>query len=131
MKEKIELKINLPVPVPTLFNAWLNSKEHSAFTGGKAKISNKLNSKYTTWDGYISGLTLEIEENKRILQTWRSSDFKNEDEDSLLELKFKANSNGGTTLTLIHTNIPEGEGENYKKGWKDFYFTPMKEYFKD
>jgi len=32
--------------------------------------------------------------------------------------------------TLLHTNIPDGQGESYKKCWKDFYFTPMKKYFK-
>jgi len=25
--------------------------------------------------------------------------------------------------------IPDGQGENYKQGWKDFYFKPMKKYF--
>jgi activator of HSP90 ATPase len=36
----------------------------------------------------------------------------------------------GTRLTLRHSNIPEGQAESYKQGWEDFYFKPMKEYFK-
>jgi activator of HSP90 ATPase len=36
---------------------------------------------------------------------------------------------GGTKVTLIHTKIPDGQGESYKQGWDDFYFTPMRAYF--
>jgi activator of HSP90 ATPase len=35
----------------------------------------------------------------------------------------------GTRVTIIHSEIPAGQGEGYKKGWKDFYFKPMKKYF--
>jgi activator of HSP90 ATPase len=35
----------------------------------------------------------------------------------------------GSKLTLIHTDIPEGQSEEYKQGWKDYYFAPMKVYF--
>jgi activator of HSP90 ATPase len=35
----------------------------------------------------------------------------------------------GTKITLTHTNLPEGQGESYKQGWDDFYFTPMRAYF--
>jgi hypothetical protein len=34
----------------------------------------------------------------------------------------------GCELTLIHTNIPEAQTQ-YKQGWIDNYFTPMKNYF--
>jgi hypothetical protein len=35
----------------------------------------------------------------------------------------------GTKVSLVHTDIPDGQGENYKKGWDEFYFTPMHTYF--
>jgi hypothetical protein len=31
--------------------------------------------------------------------------------------------------SIIHSNMPEGQGENYKQGWKDFYFKPMKKFY--
>ena len=34
-----------------------------------------------------------------------------------------------TKLTIIHTSIPDGQGEGYRQGWLDYYFKPMKEYF--
>jgi activator of HSP90 ATPase len=40
-----------------------------------------------------------------------------------------AETNGKTKLTLVHTNIPTGQEDSYKKGWEDFYFKPMREFF--
>ena len=35
----------------------------------------------------------------------------------------------GTKITIIHSDIPEGQADDYKQGWQDFYFKPMKDYF--
>ncbi len=126
--DKLKVSVTLPVPAKDLFKAWLDSKKHSAMTGGKAVIEPKSNGKHSAWDGYIWGKNIEITPNKKIIQTWRTSEFADNDLDSLLEISF-AEKKGKTTVTLSHTNIPEGQGANYKKGWKDFYFTPMKQYF--
>jgi hypothetical protein len=36
-----------------------------------------------------------------------------------------------TLVSLAHSNIPDGQGERYKKGWKDYYFTHMKKYYEN
>jgi len=36
----------------------------------------------------------------------------------------------GTKITLIHRDMPEDQVDSYRQGWKDFYFKPFKEYFK-
>lgn len=124
----IKMEIVLPVTPEKIYKAWLNSKEHSAFTGGEAKIQNKLNSKFSAWDGYITGKIISTEENKKIIQTWRTSEFPDKAKDSLLEISLKA-VKGGTKLTLIHTDIPKGDKKKYTDGWKEYYFIPMKKYF--
>jgi len=126
--EKIQLSKTFPINSKKLFNAWLSSREHSAFTGGKAKIQNKVGSKFNAWDNYISGEILELEEGKRILHFWRSNDFPKNAEDSLLEIVLKE-TDKGCRLILKHWNIPEGQGKSYKDGWVKFYFEPMKKYF--
>jgi hypothetical protein len=35
---------------------------------------------------------------------------------------------GGTGITLIHTGLPEGTEDETLKGWKDYYFKPMKKF---
>ena len=65
--------------------------------------------------------------NKRIFQTWRTSQFDEDEEDSQIEVLLDE-VNGKTEFTLIHTNLPRS-GEHYKQGWEDHYFEPMRKYF--
>jgi len=128
MKEKITLSAYFPVKPEKLYNSWLDSNEHSAFTGGKAEINAQAGTHFTAWDGYISGKNLILEDNKRIVQSWRATDFPNGHEDSTLEILFE-HDKAGTKLTLIHSDIPEGRGKDFSDGWKKFYFEPMTKYF--
>lgn len=126
--ESIELVVKLSVGAEELYRAWLDSKKHSAFTKAKAVIDPRIGGRHTAWDGYIQGITLELEPGRRIVQSWRTSEFPEHSEDSLLELLFDQQT-GGTRLTLRHTHIPEGEGEKYREGWQESYFDPMRAYF--
>ena len=128
MSEQINLSALFPVSPNRIFNAWLNGKEHTVMTGAKATASTKVGGKFTAWDGYISGINLELISNKRILQSWRSTEFPNGHLDSYLLVKLEE-VKVGTKVALVHSEIPEGQSASYKKGWRDFYFIPMKAYF--
>jgi activator of HSP90 ATPase len=69
-----------------------------------------------------------MEPHRRIVQTWRTSEFPEDSTDSRVELLLEEVVDG-TKITLIHTEIPDGQGDGYKQGWEDFYFTPMRAYF--
>jgi activator of HSP90 ATPase len=97
-------------------------------TGSPAKVDGKVGGDFTAWDGYISGTFLELEKDRKIVQSWRTSEFPEEAEDSRVEVILEA-SGKGTKIMLIHSDIPEGQEEEYKQGWEDFYFKPMKVYF--
>lgn len=112
-----------------MYAGWLDEKIHAAFTGGaKASINAKEGGAFSVWDGYITGNNVEIFPYKKIIQTWRTSDFAESDPDSLLELSFSF-KDGHTTITFAHSNLPDGQGNTYKKGWKEHYFIYMKKYF--
>ena len=110
-----------------IYKAWLNSAEHSEMTGGVAKVSAEVGGTFEAWDGYIEGRNLVLEPSKRIIQQWRTSEFKEDEKDSLLEIFFEE-ENEGTRITIRHSELPE-HGMQYKQGWVDSYFNPMKEYF--
>ena len=74
--ESLKLKITLPIAAQKLYKAWLSSKQHTAFSGGDAVITSKLNEEFTAWGGYITGKNLELIPNKKIVQTWRTAEFK-------------------------------------------------------
>ena len=127
--EKFKVSVKLRCQAKDVFSGWLNDKVHAAFTGGaKAKTSPSEGGEFSAWDGYITGTNVEIFPYKKIIQKWRTKDFDQNDEDSQIELFFTY-KDGYTLVTITHTNIPEGQGERYKKGWKEFYFSHMKKYF--
>ena len=121
------LKTKLDTTAEIIYLAWLDSEEHSKMTGATANISNQVDSSFSAWDGYIEGRNVELVSNRKIVQTWRTSEFEDDEPDSLLEILLDE-EDGSTEITLIHTNLPD-HGETYIKGWDDFYFQPMKVYF--
>ena len=58
-----------------IYDALMNGKKHSQFTGAAAKIRAKAGAAFTCYDGYITGLTLELKPGRRIVQAWRSRDW--------------------------------------------------------
>jgi len=130
MTESLQLSTVLPASPQRVYQAWLSSEEHGLFTGGVAEIDPAAGGAFTAWDGYIQGKTLELEPFSRILQAWRTTDFPAGSPDSLLEVTL-AGAEGGTQITLVHTEIPAGQAPEYRQGWEDYYFAPMKEYFQN
>ena len=118
----------IPASPAAIYDAWLDSRGHSEMTGGKAKMSKRVGGKVSAWDGYISGKNIELVVGKRIVQTWRTTKFTKDDEDSQITVTLRA-VRGGTKITLKHTNVPEGHTSYEKGGWQAHYFEPMKKYF--
>lgn len=129
MKETLELKTTFNVKPHKIYEAWLDSKRHSKMTGGDAECGKEIGDSFTAWDGYISGKNINLIPNQEIIQSWRTSQFKENDEDSNLKIQLREIKNG-TELTLTHSNIPEGQTQ-YEQGWTEHYFKPMKDYFED
>jgi uncharacterized protein YndB with AHSA1/START domain len=127
--DSIKASAVIPAPPKVVYAAWMNSKGHGDMTGSPAKVSARIGGKFTAWEGYISGVTRELKPDRLIRQTWRTTDFQDDEPDSTLEVHLEKAARG-TRVTLVHTGIPSGHGPEYKKGWIDFYFVPMKKFFK-
>ncbi len=128
MGDSLKMSVLLDELPETIYNAWLSSEKHSEFTGGEAIIDPQVNGKFTAWDGYIEGTTLELQPYSKIVQAWRTTEFPENSRDSKLELDFELVGTQ-TKLILIQSEIPEGQAEEYKQGWIDYYFEPMQKYF--
>lgn len=126
--ESFTVTTTLPASPKEIFSAWLSSEGHSQMTGSQAEVQGGSGGTFSAWDGYIWGKTLEMEAHHRILQAWRTSEFPEGSPDSHVEILFEE-SEDGTEVTLTHTDIPDGQGDGYKKGWEEYYFTPMRAYF--
>lgn len=109
-----------------VYTALMDSKQHAAFTGAAAKISPKIGGKISAWDGYISGKNLELVENKKIVQAWRTEDWP---AGVISTVSFTLTKAGrGTKLTFVQTGLPENMFEDIKQGWIDYYWEPMKKH---
>jgi len=126
--EKIKISTTLNVSPEQLFNDWLNSEKHTAFTGETSNCSDQEGGVFQHSDSYIWGRNLELNYPNRILQSWRTKVFPESAENSFIEIFF-IESSKGCRFKIKHSNIPEGQGEKYEQGWKDYYFKPMKEYY--
>jgi activator of HSP90 ATPase len=127
MTLEFAITTTLPASPEDVYGAWLDSAAHSAMTGSKAEVSDQVGAEFSAWDGYISGRNLELEPGRRIVQAWRTVEFTEAEGDSRLEIDLKP-VEAGTKLTLRHSELPE-HGEQYRQGWEDNYFEPMKAYF--
>jgi len=55
MTKVIEQAVRFSALPETLFDIYLDSRKHSAATGGKATMSRKVGSTCTAWNGQVRG----------------------------------------------------------------------------
>jgi uncharacterized protein YndB with AHSA1/START domain len=122
------LTTTLPASAQEVYEAWLNSLAHTEMTGSEAIMSDEVGDEVAAWDGYIAGRNLELVPGRRIVQSWRTSEFTDEHEDSIITVTLEEVA-GGTLLTLVHSKVPEAHKSYEQGGWQKHYFEPMKEYF--
>lgn len=126
MSENITVSRVIPARPERIFTAWLDPDEHGKMIGSLATSED--DGRFTAWDGYIEGRTLEEVPPAKIVQAWRTSEFPEDAPDSILTIYFEP-APGGTKVTIQHTNIPDGQGASYESGWTEHYFEPMTRYF--
>ena len=125
----IKQKVVIPATPEQVYEAYMDAKKHSAFTGSKATCNPKVGGRFTAWDGYISGKNLELERGKRIVQEWITTDWPQGAPPSRLELTFRKTKDS-TEISLVQSNAPQEQTDELAEGWNEFYWKPLKEYFK-
>ncbi|OYU94016.1 MAG: hypothetical protein CFE21_18050 [Bacteroidetes bacterium B1(2017)] len=117
-----------PASSQDIYNAWLDGASHSLMTGSNATAGNNVGDSFTSFDEYAWGKNLELVPNEKIVQSWRTTEFSDKEEDSIIEVLFE--ENGEFTKVIInHSKLPP-HGNTYNQGWIDYYFEPMQDYFK-
>ena len=115
-------------PVATLYNTYMDAREHSVSVGVSAKIQNKERVRFSAHDNYVTGKNLQLIKHKLIVQSWRASDWSQSAVDSTFILSFEQRGNDGI-INMVHANVPDKHFAGIKKGWDDYYWKPWKKYF--
>ncbi len=122
----INQKIIFKATPEEVYEMLMDSKKHSKFTGSKAKIGKKVGDKLSVYDGGLHGINIEIIPNKKIVQKWQCS-MKDWPKTHYSKVSFSFKKiKEGTSLTFIQTGVPDKCASSINKGWKDYYWNPMK-----
>jgi activator of HSP90 ATPase len=108
-----------------IYTALMDSRKHSKFTGSKAIIGKKKGDRFSTYDGYMEGVMLEMIPDEKIVQSWRGSDWPDGHYSEATFLLKRVD--GGALLELTQTGVPDRLYEEISQGWHDFYWKPMRE----
>jgi uncharacterized protein YndB with AHSA1/START domain len=101
-----------------VYEALMDSRKHSRFTGDTASISRKIGGKLKAYGDYIEGVNLELVPDEKIVQSWRANDWP-EGHYSRVTFSLKGLEKG-TQLTFTQSDVPEEFYEEIGQGWEDF-----------
>jgi activator of HSP90 ATPase len=112
-----------------IYEMLMDSGKHARFTGDKATISRTVGGRFSVYDGGLTGVNLELVPDRRIVQSWRSSDWP---EGHFSRVTFAlAEVAGGTRLAFRQSGVPEDEYDDISQGWRDYYWEPMREMLRE
>ena len=130
-----------------VYKALIEEDRVRAWTRSKTEIKDQVGSKFSLFDGNVTGEILKVEKDKMIEMTWRlrnwpeGARFINEFSVYCKILKKHLcighyshviitlsgdDASGSTTLKLVQKDVPIGEKELTEKNWKGYYWGGIK-----
>ena len=111
-----------------IYDVLLDSTKHTILTGDVSDINPQVGGSFSVFGGYATGKTTLLEPGAIIEQTWRASDWP---EGHFSTIRFElSDTEGGAQIHFTQDNLPKGTEQEFEKGWKDFYWDPLADYFK-
>ncbi|CDY08460.1 BnaA05g26960D [Brassica napus] len=133
VKEK--KKVKTKEGAKDLYEILMDENRWKGFTQSNAKISKDVNGPISVFDGSVTGVNVELEEGKLIVQKWRFGSW-SDGLDSTVKITFEEPEPGVTIVNLTHTDVPEEDRygnatvvENTERGWRDLIFHRIRAVF--
>jgi activator of HSP90 ATPase len=117
----------IPAPTDEVYLALTIPLSIKLWSGAEAEMSTEVGSEFSLFEGDITGKNLEFVENKKIVQQWY---FEGQDEPSIVTMKIHEVQKG-TSIELLHTNIPDDVYDEFVDGWDSSYFGELIEFFQE
>lgn len=126
MKTKnIDHEVLIRAAPEEVYDVLMDSRKHANFTGERATIRAKPGAAFSCYDGYITGITLELEPGKRIVQAWRARGWP-EGHYSIVTFALSAKAGGKTELHFTQIGVPAEDFSRKNQGWRTHYWDPLK-----
>ena len=125
--KNIKQTVTFKATLHEVYEALMDSRKHSAFTGDKTNISRKIGGKFSAYSGGLKGKNLELVKDKKIVQAWQCvMNGWPKEYFSIATFSLKKVKNG-TKLEFTHVGVPASCAVSISQGWKAYYWNPMKE----
>lgn len=124
----IKQEVHINAYPKDVYEAYVDAEKHGEIIGSKVIFEKKKGGKFSAWDGGLSGENLELIKGKKVVQKWRADDWR-EGQYSTVTLEFVPD-NAGTKIILTQTDVPDKHFNDVSSGWYEYYWGPMKDYFK-
>jgi uncharacterized protein YndB with AHSA1/START domain len=110
-----------------VFTAMTNPVTLQLWTGEPAEMSAEPGTEFSLWDGSIAGRNIACEPGKKLVQEWY---FGDQPEESIVTIMLHPKGTG-TSVELVHTNIPDADYEDVASGWNESYFGVLREFYRE
>jgi len=117
----------IPAQPEEIYLALTNPATLQLWTGEPAEMSTVPGTEFSLWEESIVGGNIEFEANKKIVQEWY---FGDQEPTSIVTIKLHPHKQG-TSVKLIHINIPDEIYEEMVEGWNNNYFASLKEFYQE
>jgi uncharacterized protein YndB with AHSA1/START domain len=125
MCKTIKQKVRFKAAPKTIYSILADSKRRSALTGRKAAISRNVGGAFSTDNGRVRGINVDLAPGKRIVQAWRRDDFP-DGVYSIAAVTLAPTPGGGTELVLTHRGVPKQLIPDTERYWRSSYWEKMK-----
>ena len=126
----IHYEIDFKPSPQRLYEAILDQKQFTAFSGMPATIDRTPGGAFSMFGGLIVGRNIELlpdqRPNPRIVQAWRPASW-DPGIYSIVHFEFKPRG-AETTLIFDHTAFPAGKYDALDWGWHNHYWDPLKKF---
>lgn len=125
MCKTIKQSVKFHVSPDRIYQLLVDSRQHAALTGEKAKIGARVGEAFSTRGGWISGIQVDLSPGERVVQAWRTQDFP-VGVFSMASFQLSATKDGGTQLVLTHRGVPKQMIPAIEKDWRESYWDKIK-----
>ncbi len=127
MSKPIHQEVVFQASPRRVYEALTDAKHFSAFSGGApAEISREAGGPFSCFGGQITGRTIELVPNQRVVQAWRAGNWN----DGIYSIaRFELKGEGAETrLVFDHAGFPEEQRSHLEGGWPAMYWEPLRKY---
>jgi len=117
-------RVHVQAKPSAVYDALMDSRKHSAFTGAPAQISRSVGGRFSAHGRHLEGVNVDLTKNKRIVQAWRAANWP-KGHYSIVTFALTP-SRGGTVVDFTHVGIPAQRLRSIDWGWKNYYWKPLK-----